>query len=62
MPVQEVIDPLRETGFHVYRIVNDYAPASYPVALRAPLPPQRWERPVTEMSDLVFSKVDAARL
>ncbi|WP_304451406.1 FkbM family methyltransferase [Nocardiopsis sp. YSL2] len=60
--VQGVIDPLREAGFHMYRIANDYDPASYPTALRWPSLPQRWERPVTEMSDLVASRIDAAHL
>ena len=57
-----VLGPLREHGFHVYRLANDYDPASYPAALRCPAAPVRWRRPVTEMSDLVFSRTDAEGL
>jgi FkbM family methyltransferase len=57
-----VIGPLREAGFHTYRIVNEYDATTYPTAIRRPIPPQRWEQPVTEMSDLVFSRIDAEHL
>ncbi|MFJ4648213.1 FkbM family methyltransferase [Streptomyces bobili] len=60
--VDDVLGPLRENGFHVYRMPNDYAAASYPAAVRRPVPPVRWQRPVTEMSDLVFSRIDAETL
>lgn len=60
--VDDVLGPLREHGFHVYRLANDYAASSYPAALRRPAPPVRWHGPVTEMSDLVFSRTDAATL
>ncbi|MFJ6901913.1 FkbM family methyltransferase [Streptomyces hokutonensis] len=58
----EVIAPLREHGFHVYQLANDYAAASYPTALRKPAPAMRWHGPVTDMSDLVFSRTDAEML
>ncbi|MFF6786838.1 FkbM family methyltransferase [Streptomyces sp. NPDC012510] len=60
--VDDVLSPLREHGFHVYRLPNDYAAASYPAAIHRPAPPVRWQRPVTEMSDLIFSRTDAATL
>lgn len=60
--VDDVLDPLREHGFHVYRLANDYDPATYPTALRRPTPPERWRGPVTEMTDLVLSRVDAEQL
>jgi FkbM family methyltransferase len=60
--VDEVLGPLRSHGFHVYRLPNDYASTSYPAVLRRPTPPVRWRGPVTEMSDLVFSRVDADTL
>ncbi|MFI6658071.1 FkbM family methyltransferase [Streptomyces sp. NPDC050523] len=60
--VDDVLGPLRENGFHAYRLANDYAAASYPSAVRRPNPPRRWHGPVTEMSDLIFSRIDAAIL
>lgn len=60
--VDDVLTPLRENGFHVYRLANDYHPASHPTALRKPAVPVRWPGPVTETSDLVFSHTDAAYL
>lgn len=60
--VDDVLVPLREHRFHVYRLANDYAAAGYPVALRRPAPAVRWHGPVTEMSDLVFSRTDAETL
>lgn len=61
-PVDDVLAPLRAHGFHVYLLANDYAAASYPAALRRPAPAVRWHGPVTEMSDLVFSRTDAETL
>ncbi|QVJ02790.1 FkbM family methyltransferase [Nocardiopsis eucommiae] len=60
--VDDVIAPLRAAGFHTYRITNDYDPTTYPAAIRTPALPQRWEQPVTGMSDLVFSRIDADHL
>ena len=60
--VDDVLSPLHDYGFHTYRLANDYAAASYPAALRRPVPPVRWNKPITEMSDLVFSRVDADTL
>ncbi|WP_017600171.1 FkbM family methyltransferase [Nocardiopsis lucentensis] len=62
LEVEDVIGPLRAAGFHIYRIANDYDPTTYPTAIGAPEPPRRWEREVTEMSDLVFSRTDATHL
>ncbi|MEU5476657.1 FkbM family methyltransferase [Streptomyces mirabilis] len=60
--VDDVLGPLNAHGFHVYRLVNDYGAGSYPAALRRPVPPVRWHGPVTEMSDLVFSRRDVETL
>ncbi|MFE2447389.1 FkbM family methyltransferase [Streptomyces sp. NPDC059426] len=61
--VDELLTALKSHGFHVYRLTNDYAAASYPDALRrAPQMPMRWRGPVAEESDLVFSRVDAETL
>jgi FkbM family methyltransferase len=56
--VADIVEPLRELGFHAYLLTNDYDPASYPRALRRPQPPARCRADVTEMSDLVFSRLD----
>ncbi|MET8855529.1 FkbM family methyltransferase [Streptomyces sp. NPDC004579] len=60
--VDDVLAPLREHGFHVYRLPTDYTAASYPAALHRPAPPVRWTGPITEMSDMVFSRTDAETL
>lgn len=61
--VDDLLGVMRAAGFHVYRLANDYAPGSYPEALRgAPRAPVRWRGPVTGESDLIFSRVDAERL
>ncbi|CAM5626439.1 FkbM family methyltransferase OS=Streptomyces tendae OX=1932 GN=GUR47_20970 PE=4 SV=1 [Streptomyces tendae] len=61
--VEDLLGVMCDAGFHVYRLANDYAPGSYPAALNgAPLAPVRWRGPVTEESDLIFSRVDADRL
>ncbi|MFG2483400.1 FkbM family methyltransferase [Streptomyces virginiae] len=60
--VHDVLDPLRAHGFHTYRIANDYDPTSYPSAVRRPAAPVRWDGPITEMSDIVFSRIDADHL
>ncbi|MET9782383.1 FkbM family methyltransferase [Nocardiopsis alba] len=59
---EDIVDPLREAGFHPYRMINDYSATSYPRAIHRPLPPQRWEQPITGMSDLVFSRTDTVIL
>ena len=58
----ELLATLREYGFHTYRLVNDYAPESYPRALRSTAVPVRWRGPVTGESDLIFSRTDAETL
>lgn len=59
----DLLAVMRNAGFHVYRLANDYAPGSYPPALGgAPRAPVRLRGPVTEESDLIFSRVDAERL
>ncbi|MGW4981618.1 FkbM family methyltransferase [Streptomyces mirabilis] len=60
--VDDVLGPLLDHGFHTYRLANDYAAAGYPASLRRPAPPVRWRGPVTEMSDLVFSRLDVETL
>ncbi|CDR08865.1 FkbM family methyltransferase [Streptomyces iranensis] len=61
--VEDLLATLKGHGFHVYRLPNDYAAGSYPGALRRPPEvPVRWRGPVTEESDLVFSRVDAETL
>lgn len=61
--VDDLLAVLRDAGFHVYRLANDYAPGSYPPALSGALrAPERLRGPVTGESDLVFSRVDAERL
>ncbi|EPH46298.1 FkbM family methyltransferase [Streptomyces aurantiacus] len=59
----ELLATMRAHGFHAYRIVNEYAPETYPAALRGPAAvPVRWRGPVVDESDLVFSRVDAETL
>lgn len=58
----DVIDPLLAGGFHPYRLDNDYAAASYPAARRTPAPPRRHRGPVTDMIDMVFSRIEAEEL
>jgi len=60
--VDDVIDPLLQRGFHIYRLANGYRAHTYPYALANPAAPVRWRAPVTEMSDLVFSRIDAEEL
>ncbi|MFI6084606.1 FkbM family methyltransferase [Streptomyces sp. NPDC051217] len=61
--VEELLATMREHGFHVYRLANDYAPESYPAAIRGPrVLPVRWRGPVVEESDLIFSRIDAETL
>lgn len=61
--VDDLLAVMRDAGFHVYRLPNDYAAGSYPSALSGePRAPVRWRGPVTEESDLIFSRVDAELL
>ena len=61
--VAELLDTMRGAGFHVYRLANEYAAASYPSALHgASAVPVRWRGPVTGESDLIFSRIDAETL
>ncbi|QHC26307.1 FkbM family methyltransferase [Streptomyces sp. GS7] len=61
--VGELMETMREHGFHAYRLANSYAAGSYPAAVRGPVAaPVRWRGPVVEESDLVFSRVDAEEL
>ncbi|MEV0849214.1 FkbM family methyltransferase [Streptomyces sp. NPDC049954] len=60
---EELMETMRRHGFHAYRMPNSYAPGTYPAAMRAPAcVPVRWRGPVTEESDLVFSRVEAESL
>jgi FkbM family methyltransferase len=58
----DVTEPLTATGFHTYRLDNDYAAGSYPRARRLPDVPRRWTAPITALSDMIFSRVNAAFL
>ncbi|MFG2415108.1 FkbM family methyltransferase [Streptomyces goshikiensis] len=60
--VHDVLGPLRACGFHTYRIPNHYDPTSYPRAVRRPASPVRWEGPVNDMTDLIFSRIDSDEL
>lgn len=60
--VDELLDIMREHGFHTYRLVNDYGPEGYPRAMRHPSAAVRWRGPVVGETDLVFSRVDAESL
>ncbi|MEV5375585.1 FkbM family methyltransferase [Streptomyces nondiastaticus] len=60
---EELLATMREHGFHAYRQPNDYAPESYPAALRcASTALARLRGPVLGECDLVFSRVDADTL
>lgn len=56
---EELVSLLRQRGFNVYRLENDYDPSSY---VNRPTPPVRWDRPIDDQSDLVFSRVEATFL
>ncbi|MFD4697780.1 FkbM family methyltransferase [Streptomyces niveus] len=60
---EELMQTMRDHGFHAYRLVNEYTPESYVTALRGKRAiPVRWRGPVVEESDLIFSRVDAESL
>jgi FkbM family methyltransferase len=56
--VAEAVKPLVEEGFHIYRIPNSYDPDTYPSDLLRPRPPLRWNHPIDDQMDLVFSRLD----
>jgi FkbM family methyltransferase len=59
----ELMETMRAHGFHPYRLVNDYTPESYVTALHgAARIPERVSGPLTDESDLIFSRVDAETL
>ncbi|MEU7167399.1 FkbM family methyltransferase [Streptomyces morookaense] len=61
--VEELLSTMRDHGFHMYRLANDYAAESYPAALAgAGTVPMRWRRPVVGECDLVFSRTEAETL
>jgi hypothetical protein len=61
--VEELLETMREHGFHVYRLANEYAADTYPTALHgAAAVPIRWRGPVDGESDLIFSRIDAETL
>ncbi|MEF3112476.1 FkbM family methyltransferase [Streptomyces chrestomyceticus] len=60
---EELLGALRAHGFHMYRLPNDYTASRYPAALRREAAvPIRWREPITEESELLFSRVDAEAL
>jgi FkbM family methyltransferase len=61
--VEELLDTMGEHGFHVYWLANEYASETYPAALNgASAVPVGWRGPVTDESDLIFSRVDTETL
>lgn len=56
----DVTRPFLDRGFNIYRLTNSYLAESYVRAV--PRRPVRWRGPVTEQSDLVFSRADAEEL
>ncbi|MFJ4804623.1 FkbM family methyltransferase [Streptomyces murinus] len=60
--VADIIDSLREHGYHVYTITNDYDPATYPRTMRRPQLPVRCTETPKDLTDLVFSRTDADHL
>ncbi|MFK8848486.1 FkbM family methyltransferase [Streptomyces sp. Ac-502] len=57
---EELLGALRTNGFHMYRLQNDYTASRYPAALRrTSAVPVRWREPITEESELLFSRIDA---
>jgi FkbM family methyltransferase len=57
--VDDVLAPLREAGFGVWRIPNDYRASSYPAQRRrsvAPRPPVPFDGPFDVQHDLVLSR------
>ncbi|MFG3384207.1 FkbM family methyltransferase [Streptomyces sp. NPDC047999] len=58
----DIIEALREHGFHPYTLTNDYDPATYPRAMHRPQPPIRCVTVPQEMTDVVFSRTDTDRL
>ncbi|MEU4202928.1 FkbM family methyltransferase [Streptomyces sp. NPDC026294] len=60
---EELLGALRANGFHMYRLPNDYTASRYPAALRREAAvPIRWREPITEESELLFSRVGAEAL
>src|SRR5690606_17098902 len=50
----ELMAIMQKHGFHAYRLPNDYAPESYPRALRHPVIPVRWRGAIEGEAELVF--------
>ena len=57
----EVMQIFLEAGFHAYRLENDYSPLSY-LRPRADSRPVRLYSPPAQVTDVVFSRRDVARL
>ncbi|MFD7166872.1 FkbM family methyltransferase [Streptomyces violascens] len=60
--VEELMETMQKHGFHAYRLPTDYAPASYPRAMRHPVAPIRRRGPIEGETELVFSRIDAEEL
>ncbi|WP_434744390.1 FkbM family methyltransferase [Streptomyces sp. A-14] len=59
----ELMETMRDHGFHPYQLVNDYTPESYVAALHgAARAPERLKGSVMGETDLIFSRVDADTL
>ncbi|MGR8009645.1 FkbM family methyltransferase [Streptomyces hypolithicus] len=60
---EQLLAALSAGGFHPYRLPNDYDAASYPKAARGLGPvPTRWQGPVEDETEFVFSRTDAETL
>ena len=60
--VEFILQAMRQQGFRIYRLANDYDPATYPRAMQRPGPLLRCTEIPLDMSDIVFSRVAADRL
>ncbi|MCX4097759.1 FkbM family methyltransferase [Nocardia sp. alder85J] len=52
----EILQPFRNTGFHIYRLANSYRPHTYPTEIRSPTTPSPLTTPITGMTDLLLSR------
>ncbi|MFJ2743604.1 FkbM family methyltransferase [Streptomyces sp. NPDC087440] len=57
--LEELLETMREHGFHTYRLPSDYKSESYPPAMGHPVPPTRLREPIVGECELVFSRTDA---
>jgi FkbM family methyltransferase len=61
--VEELLETLKDHGFHTYRLPNDYAARNYPASRTGALQAaRRCRQPIVEESELIFSRTDAETL